>query len=178
MNHIQISTRLRIEAVNLSMTDAIFETIHRDREYLCKWLPFIDETQRVSDTEDFIQNIVTQPNPKRDEVFTIWYNEEFAGLIGLKNTDYTNRKTEIGYWLAERMQGKGIITQSVKTLIRYAFQKLKMNRIQIKVATGNEKSKAIPLRLGFQHEGIERQGERCNNQYFDLQVFSLLKTDL
>ncbi|HDR51251.1 MAG TPA: N-acetyltransferase [Mariniphaga anaerophila] len=52
-----------------------------------------------------------------------------------------------------------------------------MNRIQIKVATGNEKSRAIPLRLGFQYEGIERQRERCNNQYFDLQVFSLLKTD-
>jgi hypothetical protein len=31
---------------------------------------------------------------------------------------------------------------------------------------------------GMKYEGIERQGERCNNQYFDLQVFSLLKTDL
>jgi ribosomal-protein-serine acetyltransferase len=160
------------------MSGTIFDTIHRDREYLRKWLPFIDGTQQVSDTEDFIRSVIAQPNPRRDEVFAIWYNEEFAGLIGLKDTDYNNRKTETGYWLAKKMQGKGIITQCVKTLIRYAFQKLKMNRIQIKVATGNEKSKAIPLRLGFQYEGIERQGERCNNKYFDLQVFSLLKTDL
>lgn len=178
MNHIQINSKLRLEAVNLSMAGTIFETIDRDREYLRKWLPFIDATQQVSDTEDFIQDIVTQPNPKRDEVFAIWYNEDFAGLIGLKDTDHFNRKTETGYWLAEKMQGKGIITLCAKAIIRYAFQKLKMNRIQIKVATGNEKSRAIPLRLGFQHEGTERQGERCLNCYFDLDVFSLVKSDL
>ena len=54
---------------------------------------------------------------------------------------------------------------------------MKLNRIQIKVAVGNHKSAAIPNRLRFQLEGIERAGEFHDNKYLDLQVFSLLKQD-
>lgn len=108
----------------------------------------------------------------------IFYDEKFAGLIGLKDTDWTNRKTEIGYWLIEKMQGKGLVTKSIQHLIRYIFHELNLNRIQIKVATGNTKSAAIPVRLGFRYEGTERQGERKNNEYFHLDVFSLLRSDL
>ena len=110
-------------------------------------------------------------------MYAIWYNMEFSGLIGFKDTDWANNKTELGYWLAEKMQGKGIITRCSSALVKYAFKKLGMNRIQIKVAKGNEKSEAIPARLGFQLEGIERQGELLNGKYHDLEVFSLLKTD-
>jgi ribosomal-protein-serine acetyltransferase len=52
-----------------------------------------------------------------------------------------------------------------------------MNRVQIKVAVGNERSAKIPKRLGFQFEGIEREGEFHSNKYFDLKVFSKLKKE-
>jgi ribosomal-protein-serine acetyltransferase len=178
MDYIQINSKLRLETIKLNMAEVIFEAIDRDREYLKEWLPFIEETQQVAQTEEFIKAIVTQRGKKKNEVFTIWYNQEFAGLIGFKDTDWINHKTELGYWLTEKMQGKGIAITCVKELTKFAFKKLGMNRIQIKVAVGNEKSKAIPLRLGFQYEGTERQGERFLNRYFDLDVFSYLKSDL
>src|SRR5690606_8940210 len=112
-----------------------------------------------------------------DQVYTIWSNMEFAGLIGFKDSDWVNNKTELGYWLAEKMQGKGIVTLCTKALVKYAFNKLGMNRVQLKVAVGNSKSAAIPQRLGFQLEGIERDGELINGTYHDLQIFSLLKSD-
>jgi ribosomal-protein-serine acetyltransferase len=52
-----------------------------------------------------------------------------------------------------------------------------MNRIQIKVAVGNLKSAAIPHRLGLYFEGIERNGEFHTDRYYDLEVFSILKTE-
>ena len=109
---------------------------------------------------------------------TAFDKEEFAGLIGFKETDWVNKKTEIGYWLIEKMQGKGIITSCVTKLIKFAFQKLKLNRTQIKVAVGNSKSVAIPKRLGFTLEGIERAGEKHGQEYLNLKVYSLLKSDL
>jgi ribosomal-protein-serine acetyltransferase len=75
------------------------------------------------------------------------------------------------------MQGKGIITLCVKKLVFYSFQKLKLNRIQIKVAVGNQKSAAIPQRLGFHFEGVERDGEKHNDRFFNLEVYSLLHSD-
>ncbi|MGM0622300.1 MAG: GNAT family N-acetyltransferase [Bacteroidota bacterium] len=178
MDHLRVNPKVRLEAVNLSMAPVIFEAIDRDRDFLTQWLPFVEYTQKLSDTENFINSLVNQTGKKRDEVFVIWYKGEFAGLIGFKDTDWVNRKTELGYWLTKNMQGKGIITSCVDKLNVYAFKKLKMNRIQIKVAKGNSKSAAIPVKLGFQFEGTERAGELHCNKFFDLEVYSLLKSDL
>ncbi|NCB06669.1 MAG: N-acetyltransferase [Bacteroidia bacterium] len=177
MGHILVNRNIHLEPVNLSMAPVIFETIDGDRKYLGKWLPFVEFTQQVTDTENFLQSIVNQQEIKKDEVFSIWYNGDFAGLIGFKDTDWINHKTEIGYWIREKMQGKGIVTACVQELIHYAFRKLKLNRIQIKVAVGNFKSSAIPKRLGFQFEGTERAGELHQNKYMDLEIYSLLKHD-
>jgi len=54
---------------------------------------------------------------------------------------------------------------------------LKLNRIQLKVATSNRKSQQVAQRLGFIQEGIEREGELHNRGFVDLVVFSLLVTD-
>lgn len=178
MEHIRVNPKILLEAVNLSMAPVIFESIDRDRDFLTQWLPFVEYTQNLSDTENFIKSLVNQTGKKRDEVFAIRYKGEFAGLIGFKDTDWVNRKTELGYWLAKNMQGKGIITSCVDKLTVYAFRKLKMNRIQVKVAKGNSKSAAIPKKLGFEYEGTERAGELHRNKFFDLEVYSLLKSDL
>ena len=177
MDHIRVTNNIELETLKLSMTDVIFEAIDRNRDFLNQWLPFVDYTQNKSDTENFIETVVNQPGRKRDEVYSIWYKQEFAGLIGFKETDWINRKTELGYWLAERMQGKGIVTTCMEKLLRFAFQKLNMNRVQVKVAVNNSKSAAIPKKLGFKFEGIEREGERHKNRYLDLEVYSLLKSD-
>ena len=177
MDHIRVTNNIELETLKLSMTDVIFEAIDRNRDFLNQWLPFVDYTQNKSDTENFIETVVNQSGRKRDEVYSIWYKQEFAGLIGFKETDWINRKTELGYWLAERMQGKGIVTACMEKLLRFAFQKLNMNRVQVKVAVNNSKSAAIPKKLGFKFEGIEREGERHKNRYLDLEVYSLLKSD-
>jgi len=176
MEHLRINDKTRLEQVKMSMAPIIFETIDANREHLSEWLPFVDVTTEVADTETFLRIIINDQN-KLNVVYGIWYNEIFAGLIGFKDTDSVNRKTEIGYWLAEKMQHKGIMTACVQKLIKYAFQKLKMNRIQIKVAEHNQKSEAIPLKLNFKLEGIERAGELHKNKFLNLKVYSLLAND-
>ncbi|PRY14257.1 ribosomal-protein-serine acetyltransferase [Pontibacter ummariensis] len=152
----------------------LYELIDAGRPYLREWLPFIDYTHAVSDTEAFLK-AVTAPGNASNQLFTILYQKQVAGIIDLKEIDFLNRKLEIGYWLGENYQGKGIMYRSCKTLIRYAFRILKMNRIQIKVGVGNSRSSNIPKRLGFTLEGIQRDGEYLNEHFHDLEVYSLLQ---
>ncbi len=177
MKQFQINSHIRLEPIDISMAPVIFETIDTNREFLRKWLPFVDFTTQLSDTESFVKGTLRNSAIKKDEIFSIWYNEEFAGLIGFKDTDWVNLKTELGYWISEKMQGKGIVTLCVQELIKYSFVKLKLNRVQIKVAIGNEKSAAIPKKLGFRIEGIERQGEKHRHKFYDLEMYSLLRND-
>jgi ribosomal-protein-serine acetyltransferase len=172
---IQVSSDILLKELAAADAQVIFGTIDAQRSYLGEWLPFVPLTTDVSFTEAFVNTYVG--SPRNNPTFTIWYKGAFAGLIGFKDSDYDNEKTEIGYWLSEAFQHKGIVTLACQKLIEFAFDELQMNRIQIKVAEANTKSRSIPERLGFCLEGIERCGEKHANGYFDLCVYSLLKSE-
>lgn len=175
MEYLMVEDNIHLQQLKMAHAGLIFETIERDREYLRKWLPFVDQTRKLEDTRDYIRQI--QQSPKNDLVYTIWYKGDFAGLAGYKDSDTVNQKTEIGYWLAENMQGKGIMIHTVKKLVDFAFRNLNRNRVQIKVAVGNDRSSAIPEKLGFQFEGIEREGEFHYDRFYDLKQYSMLKRE-
>jgi len=176
---IKISDSIILKQIELSDAQDIFNVIDLQREYLGKWLPFVQITNKMESTENYIKSVINAPEDKREYNFVIHHEGEFVGIIGFKDTDKINCKTEIGYWLSENFQKKGIMTRSVLVLCKFAFEELKMNRIQIKVAVGNTSSKKIPQRLNFKFEGIERDGEKMHDGSFaDIEVFSLLRREL
>lgn len=176
LKKIQIDDDTYLREVQDSDALDIFRAIDSGREHLGRWLPFVAMTLSESDSEEFVRSVTSAPIQSKEFVFIINLGGCFAGLIGFKTTDRANRKTEIGYWLALQATGKGIVTKSVSALLRFAFSELGMNRVQIKCATANEKSKNIPKRLGFSFEGIERDGELLSDGKFtDIEVYSILK---
>lgn len=172
---IVVDTNIRLKEIGLEDAEVIFNTIINERDYLSEWLPFVEHTHEISFTHSFIEEYLN--SERKDLTCAIYYQNQFVGLVGLKDTDTDNKKTEIGYWLSEAFQHKGIITCSCKTLISYAFDEMDINRIQIKAAEHNLKSQQIPVRLGFKREGIERDGELHSRGFVDLVIFSLLKAD-
>lgn len=177
MQELIVNDLIRLEPLRYGHAFQIFQAIDTNRKFLSPWLPFVLQTQSQEDTEHFVRTIIGDRNKTGDEVFSIFYRQNFAGLIGMKDTDQANRKTEIGYWLMESMTGRGIMTRSVKALIEYLFLVSNFNRIQLKCGVGNLASSAIPKRLGFQFEGVEREGERHQKHYIDLEIYSLLRKE-
>lgn len=175
---IEVDKEIKLTQLEQSDAKDIFETIDSQREYLGRWLPFVAFTREISDSEKFVDSVVNAPEGRAEYVFAIRKNIQFVGLIGFKDTDRLNRKTEIGYWLSGKYQKQGIVTKSVDRLCDFAFHQLGINRIQIKCAVGNQSSSNIPKRLGFRFEGIERQGELLTGGFFtDLEIYSKLKSD-
>jgi ribosomal-protein-serine acetyltransferase len=177
MERLIVNSRIELEQLKFVHAFQVFQAIELNRGFLSPWLPFVQDTETQEDTEAFIRSVNLKPMAERDQVFVIWYEGKFAGLIGYKDLDRVNLKVELGYWLVEAMTGKGIMTNSVKTLIEYAFTNMGINRIEIRCAVGNFKSSAIPKRLGFCAEGIARGGERHQTRFIDLEVYSLLKKE-
>ena len=175
---IEVDKEIKLTQLEQSDAKDIFETIDSQREYLGRWLHFVALTREISDSKQFVDSVVNAPEGRAEYVFAIRKNIQFVGLIGFKDTDRLNRKTEIGYWLSEKFQKKGIITKSVNKLSIFAFEEMGINRIQIKCAVGNNSSSNIPKRLGFKMEGVERQGELLTGGvYTDLEVYSKLKSE-
>jgi len=177
MQQIPVDDEIVLKELSFSSAAVIFQSIDNSRQYLSKWLPFTNLTKSQKDTEKFIQAVNYSTNRKKEKVFEIWYQNEFAGLLGLKDINENYRKLELGYWLDENMQNRGIMLRSCKQLINHIFGTMQMNRITVKVAVGNSKSSAIPKKLGFHFEGIEREGEALHGKFVDLEIYSLLKKD-
>jgi len=167
----QLNENIRVEPLSLIHSSSIFETIDKHRNELREWLPFVDSTKEKKDIINFINF------SNADIHFPIFYDNSFAGLIGIKDIDQDNRKAEIGYWISPEFQNKGIVTLVSQWLIRYAFNKLGINRLQIRVAVDNRKSIRVAEKLKFKFEGIQRDGELLVSGFTDLNVYSLLKRE-
>ncbi len=174
MKEITVNECITLRPLQTDDANDIFQTIHSQRDYLRPWLPFVDFTQQISDTEIFIQSTFDN----KEIIFTLRYQNDFAGLIGFKDIDTQNKKIEVGYWLSFPFQKKGIVSLSLQAIINHAFTNMDMNRIQIKCAVQNIPSNRIPQRLNFRFEGIERDGELLSDGNFtDLNIYSILRKD-
>lgn len=156
---------------------AVFETLDSSRKNLEQWLPFISSTRSSNDTLAFIKSALAQYAENNGMHLGIWVDQHLAGVIGLSYIDWPNRRTSIGYWLGTPYQGKGLMTHACRTLVDFLFSQYQLNRIEIQVALENQKSRAIPERLGFTHEGLVRQVEKIGDKYRDHVVYGLLSSE-
>ena len=159
----------------------VFARIDGNREYLREWMPWVDATLTEGDTLAFIRASLEQFAGNNGFAAGIWSaagkSETFAGVIGTHKINWMNRKVEIGYWVGEEFQGRGIVTEACRAVVTHLFCELDLNRIEIHCATANAKSCAIARRLGFTLEGTLREAELCTGRYLDLHVFAMLKRD-
>jgi ribosomal-protein-serine acetyltransferase len=157
--------------------DVIFDAVERDRAYLREWLPWVDQSTSVDDISKFIRTSLDQFANNEGMATGIWCEGEFAGTIGTHKIDWLNRKVEIGYWLASKFQGRGIITAGCRAFMHHAFSEWKLNRVEIHCASGNTKSCAIAKRLGYRFEGMLREAQLLNGNYVDTNVYSMLASE-
>ena len=177
MHKIIVDKEISLHSLQLDSSKLIFQKISDSMDFLQEWLPWIEKLHSVEDLKERMSNLMEKNPFKENIMFEIWFKDNFAGIISLKDYDKPNRKSNLGYWLTKDYLGKGIIIRSMASLIRYAFSELNINKLQIKCSVENIKSCNIPKQLYFTYEGIEREGEYINNKFVDLKVYSLLKKE-
>ncbi len=157
--------------------EELFALMGQSREFLRQWLPEWDAQKSLDDCKALIKSSLQQLTANGGFTLGIWWKGCLAGIIGAGNIDWENRSTLIGYWLGESYQGKGLMTGACRAMIDYLFFELKLHRIEIRCATSNPKSCAVPKRLGFSKEGVLRQAQAVDDHFLDTEVYGLLAED-
>ena len=155
----------------------LFRLTDENRDWLRLWLPWLDGTKTWKDTRAFIRDNQKKTAGKTGVTFGLWTKKELAGVAGYNQIDWVNRKTELGYWIAESHAGRGLVTQACRLLIDHAFGKWKFNKVEIHCGVGNKKSRAVPQRMGFKIEGVLRQREWLYDHYVDHVIYGMLAKD-
>jgi ribosomal-protein-serine acetyltransferase len=157
--------------------EEVFKTVTANYDHLREYMHWMVSDYSLDHAKEFIYLSVESAASKKSLGFGIFIGDEPVGSISFVNFDHLARRTEIGYWIDQSHEGKGIISRSCERLINYAFGELKMNRIEIRCSTENARSAAIPIRFGFTHEGTLRQSEMRNGRLHDFAIYGLLASE-
>lgn len=112
--------------------------------------------------------------------FIIETEEDGAiGMTGLQNIDWKNGVADAGGMRVAKtnLRCKGIATDAYMTLFKYAFEELRLNRINGSALSYNAPSLHVTQKVGFKQEGIARQAVYKNGEFVDVVQLGILKSD-
>lgn len=153
--------------------EELYRTVQSNRAHLARWMPWA-EKQTPEATLRFIRESREQLAGNHGLQLAMIEDGAIVGALGYHRVDWENLSTSVGYWIAERSQGKGTVTLATAALVDHAFGAWKLNRVEIRAGVDNHRSRAIPERLGFTSEGVLRQAERVGARFVDQAVYSVL----
>ena len=127
-----------------------------------------------------LQNIVDCYD--KDNQSLIWgialkENNKIIGSVNIGTISKLNSVCEIGWSLSPTYQRKGYAFEASAALLKYIFEQLNINKVTTFVWHKNEPSIKLAKKLGFIHEGTQREMRRKNGEVYDLVMFGLLKRE-
>jgi len=177
MFNLVVDQELELVLLNDSHIEELYRLIDTNRGHLRNWLPWVDETSSMAEVETFIEMGRSQYVSNNGFQAGIIYQGRLVGIIGYHAINWRNRSTTIGYWLAEALQGKGIMKRATKFMVDYAIYHLRLHRVEIRCAEANSRSRAIPTALGFKEEGLIRDAEWLYDHFVSHVVYGVLSEE-
>ncbi|KUJ82837.1 N-acetyltransferase [Microbulbifer flavimaris] len=105
------------------------------------------------------------------------YQGLLIGTCTLAQIDRDNRRAEIGFALARRFQGRGLMLQALRLLLDFAFLQMQLHRIEADVDPRNQASLKLLEKLGFLREGVLRDRWLEPDGFQDSVMLALLQRD-
>ena len=87
------------------------------------------------------------------------------------------RSAYLGYYAGEPYAGRGYMTEALRLLLRHAFARLKLHRIEANIQPGNAASLALVKRAGFVKEGYSQRYLKICGRWRDHERWAVLAED-
>jgi len=173
--------RLILRPLKLSDAESIRESIN-DLD-VTKWLLVVPHPYTKKDAKDWVKHNKEKWRKKNKEDYTFGIelkgSKNIIGGIGLHKINKVHGKAEVGYWLGKRHWKKGYGTEALDALLKFAFNKLKLRRVEAGVFKGNPSSGKLLEKFGAKLEGTHRKSVRskATGKIMDENFYGLLKEE-
>lgn len=104
-------------------------------------------------------------------------NQKMIGTCGFTRIDEENSIAEIGYVLNPAYWGNGLATEAARKIVDFAFDFLKVNRVEARFLFGNEASLNVMKKVGMKFEGYLREYQLVKGSYRTVGISSILKRE-
>ncbi len=157
-----LTPRLQIRPRQFGEGKIIARAINESLDHLRPWMPFAQKAANETDAEILCRRGLSNFISRNDFVLSIYSRDgtQFIGSTGLHRPNWNIPSLHIGYWIHKDYEGQGFVSESVNALTRYAFQMIKVNRLEIRCDSRNKRSLAVMKKLGFVEEALLKNDDR------------------
>ena len=163
MEHIEKETQkgsgvVLLRPYQLDDVNHLYEAARESIAELSVWMPWCHSDYSINESRIWVESQTEKWGKGTDYNFTIIDsgNGLYLGGCGLNDINRTDKVANLGYWVRTGRTGQGVATEAALLLARFGFDKLKLNRIEIIIATGNVASHRVAEKIGATREGILR----------------------
>ncbi len=151
--------RVVLRTLNDQDYDAWHEVRTRCRDWLLKWEPRSAHAAHLAeDRRSFASRCAIRERERQIGTgfgFGIFVDSRFVGEITLSSIQRGPLQSAyIGYWIDEAVAGQGLMPEAVVTMLQYAFESLRLHRVEINIIPRNAASRRVVEKLGVRFEGI------------------------
>ena len=177
MISIQVSDNLLLRTLYKEDAEELFLVVDANRQHLRHWLNWIDSNTTIEHTVQFIEHTLLQQETQEGFVLGIFLNNKLVGELGISNWNHSLKKAQIGYWLANECEGKGILSRCLAKFLDFLFDNVGLNKVELHFIQQNIRSAKVAERIGCKIEGLLRQSYLRHGQLEDLVIAGLLRSD-
>ncbi len=139
----------------------------------------IDPPESLRETRYFVEKCREHRAQDREYVYVIAdvVTDEAVGIICLRHIDPAMRTAQVGTWLSRERWGSGVNAEAKRLLLDFAFDRLRLHRVEARIAVGNARSRRAFEHLGARREGLLRESFFKDGTYHDQHLYVVLEQD-
>ncbi|AID43763.1 GNAT family N-acetyltransferase [Staphylococcus xylosus] len=134
------------------------------------------KTQSNEETKQFLREVIKQDS---NVVYNVLVNPDTDKVIGTIQLviDEVNKSAEIEFIIHPNYWNNGIATNIAKTIIKYAFKVLKLNRVAASIDSNNTAARMVLQNLEMKLEGVLRENRLVDGEYRDTLSYAILRSE-
>jgi ribosomal-protein-serine acetyltransferase len=177
MLSLRLADDAELRALEPWQADEFAQHVAAAEEYLARWLPWGRIANNPTGAAEMLQRYADGQARGGGRMFGIWVDGKLSGGTLFRVWEEKQSMCEVGVWLAPEATGRGLITKAVREMIDWAVQVRGMHRVEWRCAAGNAPSRKVAERLGMSLDGTLRQAFHHDDEWHDVQVWSILATE-
>lgn len=169
-------TSILIRPFHLEDASAFYEAAAESVSTVGRWLPWCHEKFSTADAlawmNECMRNLALKTSYDPG-IFSLKTNRLLGGIsINQINTQYNFGN--IGYWVRQSEQNKGIATEALRLIIPYGFDQLNITRLEIAIVENNIASRKVAVNVGATFETIARNRLLKDNKPCAAAMYSII----
>jgi ribosomal-protein-alanine N-acetyltransferase len=171
-------TGIVLRGIRMRDARALDRELMINRSWLRTWEATNPTGFAFGDPKGLIRTLLSHAKASSGVPLVIEVEGELVGQLNVSSLSYGSLSSgQIGYWVAERVAGRGVTPAAVAMATDYCFHVLGLHRVEIAIRPENAASLRVVEKLGFRYEGLRRRYIHINGDWRDHFTFALVHED-